>query len=195
MCSSGRWPFGSYTRQGSYTWLLFSLHLCIPPWCWIFLDGIWTREEEYNKTAQQPMHNGPWCHTLSCKQVKGSPAEVRPPFCTHTHKNHYFSFNLSRALSGLNHVLLQQTWFLTIWKLSVWKLSGRCKWSPRISRHLSWGWRRRCDRVEQDRIFLYICVSVHVCECLLKESVCVCVLGCVLFFLLSVWPSTYTERV
>lgn len=67
-------------------------------------------------------------------------------------------------------------------EMSVWKLSGRCKWSPRISRHLSWGWRRRYDRVEQHRIFLYICVSVHVCECLLKESVCVCVLGCVLFF-------------
>lgn len=64
---------------------------------------------------------------------------------------------------------------------------GRCKWSKRISRHLSWGWRRGCERVEQYRIFLYtsVCLSVCANTCLMYVCVCLCVcLGRVLFVFL-----------
>lgn len=44
-----------------------------------------------------------------------------------------------------------------------------------ISRHLSWRWRRGCDRVEQHRLFLNICVPVCMCVYLLNECVCLCV--------------------
>lgn len=100
---------------------------------------------------------------------------------------------LLHAFSGLNRVLLQQTCYPNYLETQDFKFSGRCKWSKRISRHLSWGWRRGCERVEQDRLFLYICVSVCVCEYLLNESVCVCVLGCVLFLICV--DQTYSECV
>lgn len=48
----------------------------------------------------------------------------------------------------------------------------------RISRHLQRRWRKGCERVGQHRLFLYICLSVCVCEYLLNESVCVCVRVC-----------------
>lgn len=50
-----------------------------------------------------------------------------------------------------------------MWKLFQELSSVRDPNDPKgISRHLSWRWRRGCEGVEQQRLFLYICMSVHV---------------------------------
>lgn len=119
-----------------------------------------------------------------------SPAEILVFLFTFDHLidiNHYFRFFLNKLLntfSRLNHVLLQQTCF-PIWKLpnlnSVEDASD-LKGSVVIFDEDD----EEDVRVEQYRLFVYICLSVFVCKYLMSLYVCVWVcLGVFCFYFVS----------
>lgn len=98
------------------------------------------------------------------------PRRFYPLLPSPAHKNPRARLDLSRALGGLNRVLLQQTCLSNHLESSPDLSSvGRPKMIPKdqsssFMRMTKKMWE---TRVEQRRMFLYICVSVHVCECLL----------------------------
>lgn len=101
---------------------------------------------------------------------------------------HGWIFGFSGSLDA-NNLIIWSRWILLdvlimsycsrhiSWIMKIFEIlsSMEDKNDPKgISRHQSWRWRRGCERVEQHRLFLYICVPVCVWEYLLK-TVCMCV--------------------
>lgn len=116
--------------------------------------------------ALEPWQNAPWCHIC--------PADKRtchhlPPLDSQEHHQSVGLFRvLGKIIWCISSVVLTMPFCSRHVSLIMWKLfkdlsSLEDADDPKgISRHLSWRWRRGCERVEQHRLCLYICVCLCV---------------------------------
>lgn len=199
VCSYSLFPSSSFDRLSficllsSFCWKNSSLLLKINIWILSFSQMDCSACSRFHRSV---LFSLSWCHSNfcrfgedvsaslrkmlldvallpSCKPAEfpwGHPQKILSTFALPAHKNPCVQLNLSRALSGLNRVLLQQTCPSNHLESSPDLSSvGRPKMIPKdqsssFMRMTKKMWEKR---VEQRRMFLYICVSVHVCECLL----------------------------